>query len=371
LKGLKDLRVLFVGTAASGSASKGRLKALERLGLDGIWSIDLSEYLPVVSLLDKICLRTQIGPKIARFNREILNVARLNRINVLFSDKALSLSPAALHKLRGMDVFTIDYLIDNPFGPRNDPGFRLFKKALPAFDLHAVQRQSSVKDFKDHGGREVVTTLVGYDRDLHFPSPIPLTDKDRTRNVSFIGSPYDNRAEFFTSLCHQNVLLDISGPRSRWEKALAPEIMKAIFRQGELVGNAYREGIWKSKINLCFVTKSNMDEVAQRSYEITAAAAFMLAERTPRHLELFKEDEEAIFFSSFEECLAKIRQYLPDEAARNRVAAAGHARTTSSGYDHDSILRKILTKAIELMAQNKQLPCDSQAQRVTHTFSAP
>ncbi|HEX3435929.1 MAG TPA: glycosyltransferase [Pseudacidobacterium sp.] len=294
-----------------------------------------------------------MGLKIARFNQEVLNTIKHNRINVLFSDKAISLSPATLRKLRKMGVFTIDYFVDNPFGPRKDPGYRLFKKALPEFDLHAVPRQVSVKDFKDHGGREVITTLFGYDRDILFPPPRPLTDGERNRNVSFIGSPYDNRAEIFTLLWRENISLDISGAQSRWEKALSPDVMQAIFRDGELLGSAYREALWKSKINLSFVTKSNLDEIAHRSLEITAAGAFMLAERTPRHLEMFKEDEEAVFFSSLEECIVKIRKYLGDEAARNRIAAAGHARAVASGYDHDSVIRKILERAAENIRQGE------------------
>jgi spore maturation protein CgeB len=320
------------------------------MGLDGAWVIQTEEHLPISSFTDKIRYRTQFGPKVWRFNQHVLDFAEKNRVNVLLADKPLSLAPATLRKLRQRGVFLIDLFIDNPFGPRRDPGFRLFYKALPEFDLNAVQRKVSIDAFKANGAKAVVLTLVGFDRDVHFPSPSPVTDRERARNVSFIGSPYDDRAEWFTSLFKAGIPLDISGPRAPWEKELAPEVMQAVFNRGPLRGQEYREALWKSKINLCFVTKSNQDEAAQRSYEITACGGFMLAERTPRHLELFKEDEEAVFFSSKEECIAKIQRYLPDEESRNRIAAAGCRRAWSSGYDHDSLMKKLLEQAIALRA---------------------
>jgi len=58
---------------------------------------------------------------------------------------------------------------------------------------------------------------------------------------------------------------------------------------------------------------------------------FLLAERSEGHLQRFLEDEEAVFFTGYEELVAKIKRYLPDEAARRQIAAAGRARR--SGMD--------------------------------------
>jgi Glycosyl transferases group 1 len=92
----------------------------------------------------------------------------------------------------------------------------------------------------------------------------------------------------------------------------------ALFKEGELYGDDYRKAIWRSKINLSFLTHSNEDEFAHKSFEIAGCGAFLLAERSPGHLARFVEDEEAVFFSTFGELAAKIRRYLPDEPARRR-----------------------------------------------------
>jgi spore maturation protein CgeB len=168
--------------------------------------------------------------------------------------------------------------------------------------------------------------------------------------VSFIGTPYDNRAEFLTRLWRAGVPVEISGSRAHWQAALAPDAFDATFRVGELIGDAYHEAIWSSRINLAFVTRSNRDQVAQKAYEITACGGFLLAERTPEHQARFREDEEAVFFSDFDESRAKIDRYLNDEPARAAIAAAGQRRAWTAGYDNDSVLRRLLGRAAELLA---------------------
>ena len=49
----------------------------------------------------------------------------------------------------------------------------------------------------------------------------------------------------------------------------------------------------------------------------------------------FREDEEAVFFTGYDELAAKIRRYLPDEAARARIADAGRSRAERDGYHND------------------------------------
>ena len=138
--------------------------------------------------------------------------------------------------------------------------------------------------------------------------------------------------------------------RPHWQAALTADAFAATFRSGELKGDGYREAIWHSRINLAYVTHSNRDQVAHKSFEITACGGFLLAERTPEHLACFREDEEAVFFSDFEECRAKIERYVNDEPARIAIAAAGQRRAQSSGYDNDSVLRRLLARAAELLA---------------------
>jgi len=60
-----------------------------------------------------------------------------------------------------------------------------------------------------------------------------------------------------------------------------------------------------------------------------------------------------VFFEGYDELLAKIRRYLPDEAARNRIALAGMKRAWSSGYDNDTQVRRIVERIQSILDTKK------------------
>jgi hypothetical protein len=347
---LGQLRVLYLSDLTPEYYGEYWHRALKRLPLGHVAALDYVRLAAIPGLAGKLQFRLQAGPGVRRLNRAVLQAARREQANVLLCDKVLSLQPATLRRARQQGMVAIDHINDNPFGPRRDPGWRLFRKTIPEYDLHAVPRSSSVADFRERGAREVMEIRFAYEPTVHYAPSVPWGDAQRDRNVSFIGTPYDQRGAFLTRLWRAGVAVDISGSRAHWQAALPADAFAAAFRVGELKGDAYREAIWRSRINLAFVTHSNRDQVAHKSFEITACGGFLLAERTPEHVACFREDEEAVFFSDFEECRAKIDRYRNDEVSRARIAAAGQRRAGNSGYDNDSVLRRLLTKAAEMQA---------------------
>ena len=340
--GQPPLKILYAAGLSPNDSAQYRLWALERLG-HHVVPLNAYGYEPRQPFLRKVLHRAQAGPWVEGLNREVLRMARCERPDVFWADKLLSLQPATLVSLRAMGVRTVSYMIDNAFGPRRDPGWRLYLQCIPLFDLHATQRDRNVLEYRARGAREVVKIQTAYEPTVHFPPPEGWNDSRRDRPVSFIGTPYDQRGDFLSRLWQEfDVPMVISGAGWLWEKALSPEAARAMFTGAELYGAAYREAIWRSRINLSFLTHSNQDEFAHKSFEITGCGAFLLAERSPGHAERFREDEEAVFFSDIEECAAKIRRYLPDEAARTRIAAAGHARAVRDGYGNDAQVARIL-----------------------------
>jgi spore maturation protein CgeB len=96
---------------------------------------------------------------------------------------------------------------------------------------------------------------------------------------------------------------------------------------------------------LNFLRKINRDEVTSRSVEIPACGGFMLGERTERHLEFFKEGQQAEFFESNDELLSKTRYFLGHPEERIKIAQAGRDRCLSSAYSMREQLNEII-KAI-------------------------
>lgn len=342
------MKILYAGSLTPNDSALYRLWALERLG-HTVFPIDITRYELPHPLLRKVAFRLAAGPHLQRLNRDLLAAAREHRVDVLWADKVLGLQPRTLRALRSAGILSASYMIDNAFGPRRDPGWRLYMRCLRLFDLHITQRDVSVRDYQQRGARNVLKIQTAFEPTLHFPPPPGWTDADRTRGVSFIGSPYDHRAEFLSRLADEFALpVTVSGSRA-WRSALPPAQLARLF-SGEdgLYHDQYREAIWRSRINLSFLTHSNQDEFAHKSFEIAACGGFLLAERSAGHADRFVEGEQAVFFTGIHECVAAIRRYLPDEAARTRIAAAGRARAEASGYSNDAQVALILAKLEEL-----------------------
>jgi spore maturation protein CgeB len=329
-----SLKILYVAGLSPNDSSLYRLWALERLG-HRVVRLNTYEYEGTGTLLGKITFRLAAGPSINRLNRALLSAAERERPDMVWTDKMLGMEPKTLEKLRAMGIATVSYMIDNPFGTRQDPGWRLYMKDIPYYDLHVVQRDANIADYKARGARDAIKIQTAYEPTIHFPPPDGWSDADRDREVSFVGTPYDDRAQTLAWLAQQVFGVAISGNRRSWERALPAAEFAALYREGELYLQQYREAIWRSKINLSFITWSNQDEFVHKSFEIAGCGGFLLAERSEGHMQRFREDEEAAFFTGREELAAKIARYLPDEAARTRIAEGGRVRAVRDGYHND------------------------------------
>lgn len=347
-----QLRILYIAPMNHGWYGLYRQRSLERLG-HTLVPVDIMQYEGRGNpWLARVRYRLQVGSVVRQMNEDVLRLAAEHRVDAVWFDKPLFIRAATLRRLRAMGIVTVDYMIDNPFGPRRDPGFRLYVRTIPEYDLHVQQRDVSVEAYLQRGARRVVKVQTAFEPSVHFPPPAGWSDRDRTREVSFIGTPYDERPQFLTGLWQKHGLpVTISGPRI-WRRKLSAAALAAMYpSDGELYDADYREGVWRSKINLSFLTHGNQDEYAHKSFEIAACGGFLLAERSAGHSARFVEDEEAVFFSDMEECAEKVRRYLPDEAARTRIAAAGQRRAAAGGYDNDTQLAKVMEVVRELAPQ--------------------
>jgi spore maturation protein CgeB len=343
------MKILYATALSLNDSSLYRLWALERLGHQVI-PLNAFDYDPANPIVYKISYRLAAGPSVTRLNRELLRIAEAEKPDILWTDKLLSMRPSTLDCMREMGIATVSYMIDNPFGSRRDPGWRLYMKTIPHYDLHVVQRDKNILDYTSRGARDVIKIQTAYEPTLHFAPPDGWSDADRDRDVSFIGTPYDDRAETLTRLWRDcGFHVTVSGNTRSWTRAFEPDAFKAIFRDGELYRDDYRNAIWRSRINLSFLTHSNQDEFVHKSFEIAGCGGFLLAERSEGHLQRFKEDEEAVFFSTFDELATKIRRYLPDEAARNRIARAGNLRAARDGYHNDRQVELIIERMQSIM----------------------
>ncbi|MEQ8968465.1 MAG: glycosyltransferase [Azospirillaceae bacterium] len=331
------LSVLYVGSTDPNGTCSHRRAAMERLGLS-VTPFDLeAETRGGGRIANVVRRRLQTGPVIERANRAFLDRVTAGRYDLVWCDKALALRPATIRAARETGAVTAQYICDNPFGRMGEPGWRHVVAALPDYDAWFVPRDSSLEDFARRGARRVELMPFAFEPTVNHPPPAGWSDADRTEDVTFIGSPYDNRPAVIRALIEKHGLsVALYGPR--WERRLGAGAAAALGVRGPVWGDAYRETMWRSRICLSFVTHSNLDPYAHRSFEIAATRGFLMAERTEGHEALFEEDREAVFFDGAEDLAARIRRWLADPAGREAVAEAGWRRAMTSGYSNDERL---------------------------------
>ena len=286
-------RILVVSDLGPGQTTGYRLRSLRRLGQEVI-PFDLSSYQPRNRILAAARYRLPIGPLISGINRDLLQSVRQHKPEVVWFDKPIYFTSKTILSIKETGAQTVCYNQDNPFGPRKDGCWRQFYKVFRLFDLHCLLRTADIPRYTAWG-LPWIKALFSFEPTIHFPPPEGWSDEQRTRAVSYIGSPYEERPQFLQQLAEmQGIGLSISGPR--WRRFLPPEAYKHLVTDDYLRDSDYRQAIWRSHINLSFVTHLNEDDLGHKSVEIAACRGFLLAERTEGHKALFEEDREAVFF---------------------------------------------------------------------------
>jgi hypothetical protein len=338
-------KILYVGKLASGATSHYRYHALERLGQQVI-PFNLANYTYKSGKMNALTNRFPVGPLVSRVNADLVAAVEKEKPDAVWFDKPIQFTPATIRRVKESGAFTICYNQDNPFGPRNDGCWHQFYRIYRMLDLHCLLRNSDIPRYQGWG-LGYIKIQLSYDPVQHVPPPENWSDADRTREVSFVGSPYENRPRFLRTLIETHGLpVVISGPR--WEKVFSKSELARFTRGSTLKDAEYREAIWKSKINLAFITLANEEDVSHKAFEIVACGGFLLALRSPGHQTVFEEGKEAEFFSSLEECADKIRYYLSHPDERKEIAKRGCERAKRCGYDNDTQLSRILNRMDEL-----------------------
>jgi spore maturation protein CgeB len=140
-------------------------------------------------------------------------------------------------------------------------------------------------------------------------------------------------------LAGEGLSLAVWGPH--WHRARSARV-RGCYRGSGVVADAYAKAVNGARIVLGLLSECAGDTITQRSIEIPACGAFMLAPRTPAHTAAFREGVEAEFFGNVDELVAKIWHYLAHAPARARIAAAGRERCLTAGYSYPERMRTIL-----------------------------
>ncbi len=345
------MRILLVDTTLYEPATPLFLDALRELGCDYRFVDEAAFTRPLErSLLHKVGYRVLHRRPLTswRFNRVLLSEARRFRPQLVLAVKAPYIMPSTLRRIkRETGARLVNYATDDPFNPANTTPDLL--GGIPCYDLYACTKRAIMEDVRRAGCDNVAYVPFGYNPSVHFPeAPATPAERESFRSdVVLVGGADPDRLPYVEALARLDGLsLALYGGYWSRHPRLRP------YARGFARGRDYRLALGGAKIALCLVRRANRDGHAMRSFEIPACGAFMLAERTEEHRELFREGLEAAFFGSAEELCEKVRYYLAHDDERVRIARAGHKRIATGGHTYCHRLAQIVRFAGEVIGRS-------------------
>ena len=341
-------RVLYVGELGPGSTAQDRAVALQSLGAE-VDAIGPDPRRGRLGRLDwLLSSRLQISPSIQRLNAAIAERLAARPYDILWLDKAWMVQPATVKAARARTGSIVLFNNDNPWGEHERGLWRLHKRLIALVDEVMVPKYSVIRCYEKAGAPRVSVVDFGFAPERHFAPDVPLA---KPHELCFIGTALKDgggirphRTEWMLELARR-LPGRISVFGHGWRKALnGAERQFRTIADGAW-GDVYRETIWRSKLSLSFITKDNWEESSHRAFEITACGGCLLAERSSRLEQSFIEGEEAVYFDNPEQAAELAIRLLEDDAARERIAAAGHRRAVCSGYDNQSRLAEAIARS--------------------------
>ena len=343
---MKKLSILYLGL--NSGTTLHRVRALERLG-HTVVLINPRHLLPRNRLVSSWINRTGALGLEGFIAQRLLTSLPVGRdFDMAWIEGGELASPELVEELQRRYGCVVSYNHDDPYGRRDGRKWRLYLKATPHYSLMTVIRDENVEEAYAAGEKKVLRVDRSADEVAHVPQP--LTEEDRRQwasEVLFVGTWMPERGPFMARLVELGVPLALHG--HAWHKAKEWPVLQPFWRSAGLYDDEkYAKAIQCAKVTLGLLSKGNRDTVTTRSFEVPSLGGVLCAERTAEHRRLYREDVEAVFWSTPEECADKCKQLLTDEAWRASIAEQGRARCLANKTTHEQVLNKILDQALSL-----------------------
>lgn len=319
-------RLLVIGNPEEVHVGAHFMRAAEQAGLDAVLVDTRIAHGGMRWLNKAFSIAGRPPVNVARFNKEVIRIARQFRPKCCVSAGLLPVARSTLEILAQLGVKTCAYLTDDPFSPVRRAGWVL--PTLPYYHHLFTPRRANMLELSQLGARHVSYLPFGYCPSLHFPYDGPR-DEDLSSDIVFVGGGDADRVPFMAALIRSGLRVALFG--GRWEQF--PETRRCA--RGLADPEMVRKAIAGAKISLCLVRRSNRDGHCMRTFEVPAMRGCMLAEDTGEHRDLLGEEGSAVrYFRNVNEMLAKVQLLLQSESERNRLSTAGWNRIRAGGNSY-------------------------------------
>jgi len=349
------LRILFIGENWYGSNARSCAEGLRRLGYQ-VFDVDLGTFFPQFRMFSsRLVARLLRFRLVDEFNRHILSEVDKFRPDIVIAMKGRAIRASTLQSIRNKGIALYNYFPDTSAFTHG----KMLQQSLAEYDCIFHTKPFWYADATKHLALRAGYFLPhGYNPDLHHPVELDVRDiSDYGCDVSFIATHSRYKEKLLDELISLRPDLDLCIWGNGWTDRCESIKLRRCIKGFALIGQRFVRAIQAARINLGIMHgpregASSGDLTTSRTYQIPASGGFMLHQRNPEVLDLYREVEEIACFESVEELAGKIDYYLAHPAEREKVARAGHLRCVPA-YSYDNRMARILRWHFEHLANRE------------------
>jgi spore maturation protein CgeB len=321
------MKILFTGELNWKNTTVARLDGLRAIN-PNIVEFDYGRYLSGIGRLKRALAFFMFqGDAVRRLNRDLVDLCLRTRPDVVWVDKGQCIWSSTLHAMRATGAKLVQHNTDclwhRKFKVRTS--FRLMRETLKYYNIYFTTNLLDLARIRREGTCVTELTYLGFDHRRFTTKPLTPTERETwTRPLLFVGHFEPSTEIGVRAMVAAGLPLRVFG--QDWERAKSREEIKQHVGFRQLSDAEYSLALKGTAIGLCFVSHGNGNQTAARSFEIPGSGTFLLAERTPQHLECYQEGVEAEFFGDSEELVRKARFYIDHPEKRKEIAARGSTR---------------------------------------------
>ena len=341
------LRIILVGQTFAESRTVQRAAAMRSLGISVTCVPTVprgSNYETPPSINERIRYRLRFPADPAKANEGILREVK-NGADILWFDAADMIKSSTIRQAKEINknLLLIWYSEDDMMNSRLRT--RQIDGALQLFDMWVTTKSFNARpeEVPALGVKNVFFVNNSCDPTLH--RLVPLSDEDKIHfgsKISFIGSFESPRAHSLLYLAKKGLNVRVWG--NGWVDWINRH-PNLVIENRPAYNKNFAKVVAASDVNLCFLRKANRDLQTCRSIEIPSCAGFMVHERNKEITDIFREEKEAVYFSTDEELAKVCSLWIERNQQRNRIGKAAQQRTMELQLTHKLNIIRILNAA--------------------------
>jgi spore maturation protein CgeB len=334
------MRILITGTHTSTTLAWEYGLALERLGCKIIRHFGVDEWFSrLPNQASRVVKRLAYRALCAVSNRDLLQIARDSKPDVVLLFKGADIFPDTIRELRKRHFFPVVYNPDHPFEFfSRGSGNSLIANAVPEYELYVTYSRHIERQLAERFP-SLRTSVIPFGHSVDDATYRHLLDQAELSRICFVGNPDAHRVEQLSALVRAGLKVDIYG--YGWDT------FKQHLGDAGLCGPAngidlYRS-LYRYRVQLNFLRPHNAYSHNMRSFEAPACGAIMLAEDTPEHNEFFRNKLEAFYFTSTADLINQSHQILAlDCTEAQLVRMRARSRSVFEPYSYSGRALQLL-----------------------------